>query len=529
MSNASDFVIKNGILKEYVGPGGAVTIPDDVHEIGYSSFSHNDTITSVTIPNGVTVIGAFAFEYCKNVTEITIPETIQQIKECAFRGCDGLTDAQGMLIINHTLYYAAPWVTDIVVPAGVVRVENRAFEECRKLTTVVLPPDVKDIGKCFCNRDQLTAIKLSENIGSISEKAFAGCEKLKSITIPEHVEEIGRYAFEGCRALEHIVLPTQLKKIGVGAFLNCHELSEILLPDTVESIGEHAFECVQNEFSEICRENGSFQHSLYQNGLHRMQVSEQTIEKLGKTYARSVLIQPEMMLAYLRDEFEPCNTSLQKMVVSAINLKKNREYCLEQLLQKDDAKAMDKLFKVLKGVSVDDIDAMIKQCVNDQKPQLNSFLLQYKERAFSRAQIAAAEEDKVNRDLGLREKTLAEWRKEYVVKIENQAVFLNKYKGSDETVVVPAHVGGHCVVELGEKAFTHCETVRTVIIPEGVKCIGWRCFWGCPNVKDIHIPASVDCIGTAAIQGKKKCIHAPAGSYAEVYAKESGIPFVAEG
>ena len=34
MSNEKDFVIENGVLKKYVGPGGNVIIPDDVSVIG---------------------------------------------------------------------------------------------------------------------------------------------------------------------------------------------------------------------------------------------------------------------------------------------------------------------------------------------------------------------------------------------------------------------------------------------------------------------------------------------------------------
>ena len=34
MSNASDFIIENGVLKKYVGPGGDVTIPEGVTSIG---------------------------------------------------------------------------------------------------------------------------------------------------------------------------------------------------------------------------------------------------------------------------------------------------------------------------------------------------------------------------------------------------------------------------------------------------------------------------------------------------------------
>ena len=38
MSNASDFIIENGVLKKYVGPGGNVIIPDDVSVIGSEAF-----------------------------------------------------------------------------------------------------------------------------------------------------------------------------------------------------------------------------------------------------------------------------------------------------------------------------------------------------------------------------------------------------------------------------------------------------------------------------------------------------------
>ena len=34
MSGNQDFVIENGVLQKYKGPGGDVTIPEDVTEIG---------------------------------------------------------------------------------------------------------------------------------------------------------------------------------------------------------------------------------------------------------------------------------------------------------------------------------------------------------------------------------------------------------------------------------------------------------------------------------------------------------------
>ena len=47
MSNANDFVIKNGCLKEYVGTSKDVVIPDGVTTIGDEAFSHCEMLKNM--------------------------------------------------------------------------------------------------------------------------------------------------------------------------------------------------------------------------------------------------------------------------------------------------------------------------------------------------------------------------------------------------------------------------------------------------------------------------------------------------
>ena len=67
-------------------PGGTLSLPMSLKEIGEEAFAGTDT-WRVIIPEGVTTIGPRAFAGCSNLHRVTIPATTTEIDDSAFDGC----------------------------------------------------------------------------------------------------------------------------------------------------------------------------------------------------------------------------------------------------------------------------------------------------------------------------------------------------------------------------------------------------------------------------------------------------------
>ena len=98
MSDSKDFVIENGVLKQYNGPGGEVVIPEGVTEIGFCAFRDCAGLTQVTIPESVMKIDVFAFYKCVSLTNVTIPIGVTEVESEAFFECDSLIDVDAAFL-----------------------------------------------------------------------------------------------------------------------------------------------------------------------------------------------------------------------------------------------------------------------------------------------------------------------------------------------------------------------------------------------------------------------------------------------
>ena len=149
MSDIKDFVIEDGVLKEYTGNGGDVVIPEGVTSIGEKAFIDCLSLTSVTIPEGVTSIGPLAFFDCSGLRCVVIPGSVTSIGYSAFNGCSSLTSMtipKGVTIIESGTFNSCSSLTSMTIPEGVTSIGDYAFFDCRNITSLSIPKSVKKFG-----------------------------------------------------------------------------------------------------------------------------------------------------------------------------------------------------------------------------------------------------------------------------------------------------------------------------------------------------------------------------------------------
>jgi hypothetical protein len=90
--------------------------------------------------------------------------------------------------------------------------------------------------------EQITYDSIVYKVTSIGDDAFSGSAHLTSVSIPNSVLSIGNDAFYACYGLKSVKIPNSVTSIGEGAFYTCGNLDTVILGNSVKNIGNQAFE-----------------------------------------------------------------------------------------------------------------------------------------------------------------------------------------------------------------------------------------------------------------------------------------------
>ncbi len=202
-------------------------IPDSVTRINEFAFEGCTSLKSITIPDSVTNIGLGAFSGCSSLEGISIPFVGAKRSGTDYTHFGYIFGASSY---SDNKSYVPTSLKTVVITGG-TSIDGYAFSGCESLTYVIIQSGVTSIDDyAFQNCTSLTSIKIPDSVESIGASAFKNCTGLTSITIPDGVESICDYAFEGCTSLKSITIPDSVTNIGLGAFSGCSSLEGISIP-----------------------------------------------------------------------------------------------------------------------------------------------------------------------------------------------------------------------------------------------------------------------------------------------------------
>lgn len=251
-TDANGFTVDDtGTLVAYSGPGGAITIPDNVSAIASGVFASNTSITSVTIPSYVTGMGTDVFYNCTSLNRVDIQGNISSIPANTFYNCTSLGSVSisaPITSIGSQAFAECGALSALEIPGSVTSIGEKAFYDCGSLTTVTIPASVSSIGSnAFTGCTRLGAINVAAGNGTYASsdgclynKAMTKlirCPEGKSgVTVSSGTVTIGSGSFEDCRGITSLTLPESVTAIEANAFTGSG-ISTIVIPASVTSIG----------------------------------------------------------------------------------------------------------------------------------------------------------------------------------------------------------------------------------------------------------------------------------------------------
>ncbi|MDE6835181.1 MAG: leucine-rich repeat domain-containing protein, partial [Ruminococcus sp.] len=488
-----------------------ITIPDSVTSIGMNAFYNCKSLQSIIIPDSVTSINDYAFSNCSGIISITIPYSVTEINYYAFKGCASLEsitiENPGCKIYDSYSTISNGYENDEYYfngtingyddstaqkyaekynykfeSMGVLEIEAdfiyKTYDDyveitgCNKDATKAVIPDTIDglpvtsIGySAFENNSNLKSIIIPDIITDISSCAFEGCSSLESITLPDTITNIASSVFEDCSSLESIIIPDSVTYIGSDAFSGCSNLKSITVPDSVTYIGSRAFyNCSSLESINIPDSVTSIGYVAFYNC--------SSLESINI---------PDSVISIEYYSFAGCSS------LTSITIPDSVTYIDEYAFK--GCSALEDIIIENPACEIYDSDATISNDIDENGEYYfngtihgygDSDIKEYAEK-YNYNFVSLGESAVTYKDL------ICERHIDYI-----------KIIGCDENsteIVIPDTIDGLPVTKIGSYAFSECEKLEDVTIPDSITSIDEGAFKNCSNLALINIPASVVYIG----------------------------------
>ena len=432
---------------------------------GYNGKASGLVIPATIDGHTVVAIGNGAFRGNSRLRAVIFPDAVTRIGSNAFRDCKNLTSIQ--------------------LPAGLTELGTMAFGNCAGITEITIPKSVTAAridayahGRGpFGNCANLSAVTFENGITRIPANLFSCCTGKIETVLPDTVTEIGYNAFENS-GLFTIKLPEKLKKIQSYAFAGCGNLSSIIIPGTVTSIESSVFSgCSALTTVRIPESVTEMGESVFKNcsSLYDVNLSSSCVNIKKSMFEGCSSLEkitfPDKVTTIEASAFLDC-TALKEIVWS-------------------------KALTAIEGSAFKNCSSLTEIAVPETVTSLGN-------QAFSNCDALTT------------------------ITIPDSVTSFGTSMFYDCDALVTVNLGSG-LTAIPKSSFEHCDVLESVTVPRRVTSIAADAFKNSVKFTSIFIPRSVTSIDSTAFSYPAKLtIYGVPGTYAETFANENSITFVAQ-
>lgn len=446
------------------------------------------TSSVVQVPEGISVICSSAFENNVFAEKVVLPKGVERIETYAFANCIALKE------INF--------------PETITYFGDGAFENCTSLTSVILPDTADFLGsKIFNGCTGIKKVNIPNGIKIINDYAFCGCS-IREIVIPETVTEIGYESFGSCFSLETVHFKGKIEKLSNLCFDGCNNIKNIIVPTPFAGFRERfktkeALNIYIEDLNSLCSAKSSSIDPPYMLYINNELVTDLVIPSDVPKIEEAVFCGCQSIRSVT---FSGKTTEIESCAFYKCNNLENVNLC-------EGVKSIgNRAFQECPGLTSISFPESITNvgifafgwCENLKVVKIGSV------EKWCQSEIGSYE------NFG--------FKKEYHNPFTNG---YSLYVGDKQMteLTIPGSISS---IERG--VFYLCKSITKLIVQDGVKFINSNAFFECKELHTIVLPESVESIGYDAFGDEtgNLSIYAPGGSYAEKWAKDNNINFIAQ-